>query len=100
MSDTDKRPAWMEDELVQSIPDIKLDFLNKMFHNANQQKKNLKSHNQTEILRMLMPIIKEAKAANLSFTPQEIQSAVLAIRKYSTQEELEQIDKLYNRHFK
>ncbi len=93
MSDSYTRPAWMEDELVQNIPREKLDFLNKMFVEANARKQaagTMKS--QKEMLMMLMPIIKQAKAANLSFSPQELQAAIAAIRKYSSPEELRQID--------
>ena len=95
------RPAWMEDDLVRNIPQEKLDFLNKIFHEANARKENagpLKS--QKEMLMLLMPVLKEAKAANLSFTPAELQSAIAAIRKYSSPEELKQIDNIYNQHFK
>lgn len=100
MSEPNTRPAWMEDELVRSIPDAKLEFLNKMFHDANLRKQNMKTNNQAEMLRILMPIIKQAKSANLSFTPQELQAAITAIRKYSSPEELEQIDKIYSQHMK
>ena len=95
------RPAWMEDDLVQNIPQEKLDFLNKIFHEANARKENAGPlKNQKEILMLLMPVLKEAKAANLSFTPAELQSAIAAIRKYSSPEELKQIDNIYNQHFK
>lgn len=99
MADQNNRPAWMEDELVKGIPQEKLDFLSKMFSEANARRQAagpMKS--QKEMLMLMMPVIKQAKAANLSFTPQELQAAVAAIRKYSTAEELEQIDKLYNQH--
>lgn len=101
MSDSNARPAWMEDELVKDIPTEKLDFLNKMFTDANSRRQNMapgKSRN--EMLMMLMPLIKQAKAANLSFTPQELQAAISAIRKHSTPEELAQIDKIYAEHMK
>lgn len=95
------RPAWMEDDLVQNIPQEKLDFLNKIFHEANARKENAGSvKSQKEMLMLLMPVLKEAKAANLSFTPAELQSAIAAIRKYSSPEELKQIDNIYNQHFK
>lgn len=100
MSDSNTRPAWMEDELVRNIPDTKLEFLNQIFNDANLRKQNIKSNNQAEMLRMLMPVIKKAKAANLSFSPLELQAAIAAIRKHSTPEELEQIDKICNQHMK
>ncbi len=99
MSESNNRPAWMADELVKDIPKDKLDFLNKMFHDANLRKQNMgPGKNQAEMLKILMPVIKQAKAANLSFSPQELQSAIAAIRKHSSPEELEQIDKIYNQH--
>lgn len=101
MSEQNARPAWMEDELVKDIPEAKLDFLNKIFNDANLRKQNLNAgNNQAAMLRVMMPVIKQAKAANLSFSPQELQAAIAAIRKYSTPEELEQIDKIYNQHMK
>lgn len=102
MSDNmNSRPAWMEDELVRNIPPEKLDFLNKMFHEANARKEAagpVKS--QKEMLMLLMPVLKEAKAANLTFTPAELQSAIAAIRKYSSPDELKQIDNIYKQHLK
>lgn len=99
MSESNTRPAWMEDELVQNIPAEKLDFMNKIFNDASLRKQKLGSGNsQAEMLRMLMPFIKQVKAANLSFTPQELQAAIASIKKHSTAEELEQIDKIYSQH--
>lgn len=98
MSDLNHRPAWMEDELVRNIPEEKLDFLNKMFHEMNARRQAagpLKS--QKEMLMMMMPVIKEAKAAHLSLSPGELQAAIAAIRKYSTPEELRQIDDIYSK---
>lgn len=99
MEDQNIRPAWMEDELVREIPQEKLDFLSKMFSEANARRQAagpVKS--QKEMLMLMMPVIRQAKAANLSFTPRELQAAVAAIRKYSSAEELEQIDRLYSQH--
>ena len=42
----------------------------------------------------LMPMMKKAKAENLTFTPQEMNAAIAAIRKHSSREELTQIDKI------
>ena len=101
MSENNQKPAWMADELVQNIPQAKLDFLNQMFNEANMRKQAAApGKSQKDMLMMLMPVIQKAKAAKLSFTPQEIQAATAAIRKYSTPEELEQIDKIYNQHIK
>jgi len=87
MSEDTKRPIWMEDELVRNIPKDKLDFLERM---------NLIGHgkSQKELIPTLMPMMKQAKQENLTFTPQEMASAIAAIKKYSSPEELKEIDKV------
>lgn len=83
----DNRPAWMSDPLVKDIPEEKLDFLGQMF--AESQGKN-----QRELMAVLFPMMARARKENLSFTPQEMTAAVAAIRKYSSEEELRQIDNI------
>lgn len=85
MSDELKRPAWMEDELVKNIPQNKLEFMEKMYHEGHGK-------NQKEMMRFIMPMLQKAKQENLTFTPQEMNAAIAAIKKHSTAEELEQID--------
>lgn len=84
------KPAWMEDELVKNISAKKLTFLEKMF--ADTQGKS-----QKELMALLMPMMKKAKAENLSFTPAEMNAAITAIKKHSTPEELQQIDKILSK---
>ncbi len=81
------RPAWMTDPLVKDIPEKKLQFVEQLF--AQGQGKS-----QKEMMAYLMPMMKKAKAENLTFTPQEMNAAIAAIRKHSTREELTQIDKI------
>jgi len=98
------RPLWMSDELVKDIPQKKLDFLSQMFaqsqevfSKASGSRKNGSSGNmksQKEIMMLLMPMMKKAKQEHLTFTPQEMQAAITAIKKYSTAEELRQIEKV------
>ena len=87
MSEQATRPLWMDDESVKNIPQRKLDFLGKMF--ADSQGKS-----QKELIRMMMPMMQKAKQENLTFTPQEMNAAIAAIKKYSSKEELEQIDNI------
>ncbi|MBO5337808.1 MAG: hypothetical protein J6A94_11855 [Lachnospiraceae bacterium] len=87
MSDELKRPAWMEDELVKHIPIQKLEFLGAMFTQSQGK-------SQKELMRMMMPMMQKAKQENLTFTPQEMNAAIAAIKKYSSKEELEQIDNI------
>lgn len=95
MSDSQNRPAWMNDELVQNIPQEKLDILNEMFSEANKRKSaSGRKLSQKELLLQFMPLLKQIKAANLNFTPQEMQAAIAAIKKHSSAEELEEINKI------
>lgn len=88
MSEEVKRPAWMDDELVKDISPDKLAFLEKMFAKGQGHK------DQKAMMAALMPFLKKAKQENLAFTPQEMNAAVSAIKKHSTDTEQEQIDKL------
>lgn len=87
MNDESKRPAWMDDELVKDIPQEKMDFLRKMFQDG-------RGKNQKELMRLLIPMMQKAKQENLTFSPKEMNSAIAAIKKHSTEEELERIDKI------
>lgn len=87
MSEELKRPAWMDDELVKDIPQKKLEFLSKMFQDGQGK-------SQKELMRLLMPMMQKAKQENLTFSSQEMNAAIAAIKKYSTEDELKQIDKI------
>lgn len=82
-----KRPSWMDDELVKDIPQKKLDFLGEMFRDGHGK-------NQKEMMAFIMPMMKRAKQENLTFTPQEMNAAIAAIKKHSTAEELQQIENI------
>ena len=82
-----ERPVWMTDPLVKDIPEKKLQFVEQLFAQGHGK-------SQKEMMAYLMPMMKKAKAENLTFTPQEMNAAIAAIRKHSTQEELSQIDKI------
>ncbi len=81
------RPAWMDDELVKEIPQKKLDFVAQLFINGHGK-------SQKEMMSIVLPMMKRAKAENLTFTHAELGACIQAIKKHSTQEELAQIDKL------
>ncbi|MCI9338910.1 MAG: hypothetical protein HFH93_15545 [Lachnospiraceae bacterium] len=82
-----ERPVWMTDPLVKDIPEKKLQFVEQLFAQGHGK-------SQKEMMAYLMPMMKKAKAENLTFTPQEMNAAIAAIRKHSTKEELTQIDKI------
>lgn len=87
MNESQNRPDWMKDPLVSNIPQKKLDFLEKLFHES-------KGKNQKQLMSFIMPLMKQAKAEKLTFSPNEINACIQAIKKYSSKEELEYIDKL------
>ncbi|MDE5591317.1 MAG: hypothetical protein K2J60_19600 [Acetatifactor sp.] len=83
----DAEPAWMSDSLVKDIPRKKLEFLGQMFTEGQGK-------SQKEMMAFMMPMMKKAKQENLTFTPQEMSAAIAAIKKYSSTDELKQIDKI------
>ena len=80
-----KRPQWMDDELVKGISQRKLDFLERMYHEGHGK-------NQKEMMSFLMPMMQKAKQEKVTFTPQEMNAAITAIKKHSSAEELKQIE--------
>ena len=81
------KPAWMSDPLVKDIPEKKLEFLGQMFTEGQGK-------SQKEMMAFMVPMMKKAKQENLTFTPQEMSAAIAAIKKYSSDDELKQIDKI------
>ena len=77
----------MSDPLVKDIPEKKLDFLGEMFEESQGK-------NQRELMASLLPMMTRARQENLSFSPREMTAAIAAIRKYSSEEELKQIDNI------
>lgn len=83
----DEKPAWMNDPAVKNIDEKKLAFLQSLV--AGGQGKN-----QKELMTYFMSMMKKAKAENLTFTQEEMSIMMSTVRKYSTPEELEKVDKL------
>lgn len=88
MNQSEPTPKWMEDSSVQTIPKEKLLFLQEAY-TALKGKQN-----QKQAMSVLLPLMKKAKKEGLSLTTEEMQTAMAAIRKYSTQSELEQMDRI------
>ena len=85
--DSSQTPLGMQDDLVRNIPKEKLDFLGKLFAQGHGK-------NQKEMMALLMPAMRRARQEHLTFTPQEMQAAITAIKKYSTESELRQIENI------
>jgi len=84
------RPAWMDDELVKDIPQKKLDFAAMLFETGHGK-------SQKDMMRTVLPMMKKAKAENLTFNQNELNACIQAIKKYSTQEELAKMDKILSK---
>ncbi len=93
MKQDDNKPLWMKDPLVKDISQEKLNFLSQLFTEG-------KGKSQKEMMAFFLPMMKKAKAENLSFNQAEISACIQAIKKHSTPEELSQIDKLMAHHKK
>ncbi|MCM1569557.1 MAG: hypothetical protein NC081_08935 [Roseburia sp.] len=87
MENNFQKPAWMEDELVQDIPQKKLDFLQQLFLEGQGK-------NQKELMTFLMPLLKKANQEGLKLTQQEMNAAISSIKKHSTDQEKEKINQL------
>lgn len=85
--ENNSRPVWMTDPLVKDIPEKKLKFVEQLFEKGQGK-------SQKELMSYLVPMMKKAKEENLTFTPQELNAAIAAIRRHSTPEELKKIDKI------
>lgn len=79
--------SWMSDELTKNIPKEKMEFLSTLFAQSNGK-------SQKELLREVLPLLKEAKEKGLTFTPSEVTAAIAAIRKHGSEEDNAQIDQL------
>lgn len=84
------RPVWMEDELVKDIPQKKLEFAAQLFSSGHGK-------SQKEMMRIVLPMMKRAKEENLTFSQEELNACIQAIKKHSTQEELDKMDALMRR---
>ncbi len=81
---------WMTDDLVKDIPKEKLQILSELM-------KKRRGNDPKEMMRQLLPLIKECKQKGIQFTSSEVTSAIAAIRKHSSSEENAQIDEILRR---
>lgn len=80
------KPVWMSDPTLSDISEEKLSLLSNLFD-------NVKGKNKQEIMPFLMAMAKN-KRNNISFTPDEMQRIIAAIKKAATADEQAQIEKV------
>lgn len=78
---------WMDDPAVSRIDQAKLNFLQALVFESQSLKKE-------QMMPFLMSIAKRGMDQHISFSNEEIETITATIRKYSTAEELDKIDKL------
>ena len=80
------KPAWMSDPTIAHIPQEKLDFLSSMFE-------KVKGKSKSELMPFLMAMHSKVKG-NVKFTAEEMHLVIAAIKRSSSEEEKQQIDKV------
>ncbi len=82
-----EQPMWMKDPAVKDIAPEKLQFLQSLFSET-------KGLSKKEMIPFLMKVMKQAKEKNIRFENAELQLLINTIKKYSSEEELETIQKM------
>lgn len=82
-----EKPAWMNDPQVAGIEEQKLQFLQSLVFETQGK-------SQKELFSFLMTVAKMGKESNISFSDAEIHTIIDTLKKYSTPEELEKINKV------
>ena len=78
---------WMDDPAVANIDKAKLDFLQSLVFESQSLTKE-------QMLPFLMSVAKKAMDSHISFSSEEVTTITETIRKYSTPEDLNKIDKI------
>lgn len=78
---------WMDDPAVSQIDRTKLDFLQALVFESQSLKKD-------QMMPFLMSVAKRGMENHISFSSEEIETITAAIRRYSSAEELDKIDRL------
>ncbi len=79
--------TWMNDPAIAHIDKNKLEFLQALVFESQSMKKE-------QMLPFLMAVAKRGQENHVTFSNDEIDTIIETIRKYSTPEELERIDKM------
>lgn len=80
------KPAWMNDSTISDIPKEKLSFLGDMFENVKGKSKN-------ELMPFLMAMAK-SKKNKVTFTNDEMNRIIAAIKNAASNDERVQIEKM------
>jgi len=79
--------TWMSDPLLNDLDHKKLDFMQKLVFELNEL-------SEKERLPFMLALANRAKKENVSFSGEEVDKIITVIKKYSSPEELEKMDKM------
>lgn len=79
--------TWMNDPAIEHIDKAKLEFLQALVFESQSMKKE-------QMLPFLMAVAKRGQDNHITFTDEEIDTIIDTIKKYSTPEELDRINKM------
>lgn len=79
--------TWMNDPAIAHIDKSKLEFLQTLVFESQSMKRE-------QMLPFLMAVAKKGQDNHITFTDEEIDTIIDTIRKYSTPEELDRINKM------
>ena len=77
--------TWMNDPLVKDIDPIKLQFLQKLVFES-------KSMDKKQLLPFLMALGKRGRESQISFTEEEVNHIIEALKKHSSAEDVAKIN--------
>lgn len=86
-NNSSEKPKWMQEPSLKGISMEKLDFLQKMVFESSRL-------SQKELMPFLMALAQKSRAANITFTQEEMTAIIEAIKKYSTPEELMKMNQI------
>ena len=78
---------WMQDDELSNISKEKLVLINSFLTDTSKM-------NQKEMMMFIMNIIKKCKQQNIEFSKNEMEQIMAIVRKHSTADELNKIDKV------
>lgn len=78
---------WMNDPLVSHIDKDKLEFLQNIFFEGKKMTKE-------QMLPFLLAVAKKGQDKNISFSDEEIEVIVTALKKYASPEDVDKINKM------
>lgn len=78
---------WMKEDALKDIDPYKLEFLQALFFESNNLKKE-------QMLPFLMAVAKRGREKNVSFSDDEINKIVNVLKRHASPDELAKIEKL------